>query len=200
MKTTNLPISAASLRSNLKYHLLFLSLILFVSIFAACEQSDVAPTSAPFIDASTSASAANVLTMYPNLSKETAFELQQARAASSRYRNIENARRDGYSDINVVIENMGHHFMKMDHVDATFDPRNPEILVYDLHEDGSYELVAVEYAIPLGLSAEAPAGFTGDGDVWTRNDGFGLWLLHAWVWAYNPDGVFNPTNELVHLH
>jgi len=24
--------------------------------------------------------------------------------------------------------------------------------------------------------------------------------LHAWVWAYNPDGVFNWTNAEVHLH
>jgi hypothetical protein len=27
-----------------------------------------------------------------------------------------------------------------------------------------------------------------------------LWLLHSWVWAYNPQGIFNPTNPMVHLH
>ena len=37
-------------------------------------------------------------------------------------------------------------------------------------------------------------------DVWDGNVGAGLWLLHAWVWCYNPAGVFNPTNPLVHLH
>jgi len=203
MKTTkSLSISADSLRSNLVYNLIFLLLIVLVGILASCEQPDVAPTNAPFKDVSTSATAVepNVITMYSSLSMQTAWELQQARAAAARYRNIENARRDGYGDIDVVVENMGHHFMKVDHVDATFDMRKPEILVYNVNHDGSYELVAVEYAIPLDLSAEAPAGFTGDGDVWDHNDGFGLWLLHAWVYAYNPDGVFNPTNELVHLH
>ncbi len=90
--------------------------------------------------------------------------------------------------------------MKSTLVDATFDPRSPEILVYNKNEDGSIQLVAVEYAIPLELSRKAPQGFTGTLDKWDENTGFGLWLLHAWVWHYNPDGVFNPTNPLVHLH
>ena len=45
------------------------------------------------------------------------------------------------------------------------------------------ELAGVEYLIPMSLSSEAPAGFTGDADVW-RNDmeGFGLWELNVWLW------------------
>jgi hypothetical protein len=128
------------------------------------------------------------------------WELQQARAASARYRNIENAKKDGYGDIAVVVPQMGHHFLRLENLDDKFDYRKPEILVYNKHEDGSYELVAVEYAIPLDLSVNAPAGFTGDSDVWDRNTGFGLWLLHAWVWSFNPNGVFNPTNPSVHTH
>ena len=135
-----------------------------------------------------------------NLPEQTLWELQQTRAATARYRHIKNAIKDGYADIDVVIPGMGHHYMKADLLDATFDIRHPEILVYEKAEDGSFELVAAEYAVPLNLSATAPAGFTGTADVWNRNTGFGLWLLHAWVWRENPDGVFNATNSTVHTH
>lgn len=135
------------------------------------------------------------------LGLRTLWELLQARAATARYRNIKNAIKDGYTDINVVVPNMGHHYMKSAFVDATFEIRKPEILVYNKHENGYFQLVAVEYAVPINLSPNAaPEGFTGAGDMWDRNTGFGLWLLHAWVWYYNPDGVFNPTNPLVHMH
>ena len=92
---------------------------------------------------------------------------------------------------------MGHHFMKTSLVDATFDIRNPEILVYNGLETGNPELVAVEYAVPLTLPM--PEGFTGSDDVWNGTSGFPLWLVHAWVWKYNPSGVFNWTNPTVDL-
>ncbi|MCW3116727.1 MAG: hypothetical protein JWM28_809 [Chitinophagaceae bacterium] len=135
------------------------------------------------------------------LTGQTLWELQQARAATARYRQLKNAIADGYADISVVVPNMGYHYMQSLIVDATFDARKPEILVYNRHDDGSFELVAVEYAVPIDLTPNvAPEGFTGSGDVWDRNTGFGLWLLHAWVWHNNPDGVFNPTNPEVHVH
>lgn len=141
---------------------------------------------------------AEFMNMYSGLGKQTTMELQQARAATARYRNIKNALKDGYTNIGVDVENMGHHYMKPSLVDGTFDIRNPEILVYNGNEEEGFELIAVEYAIPLALPR--PAGFTGSLDVWDGNAGFQLWLLHAWVWTYNPSGVFNPTNPSVHLH
>ena len=138
------------------------------------------------------------MNMYSGLARQTTLELQQARAATARYRNIENALKDGYTNIGVDVENMGHHYMNSSLVDGTFDIRKPEILVYNGNENDGFELVAVEYAIPL--TNPMPAGFTGSTDVWNGTSGFPLWLLHAWVWAYNPDGVFNPTNSEVHLH
>ncbi|HTF30466.1 MAG TPA: hypothetical protein VK625_16550 [Flavitalea sp.] len=137
---------------------------------------------------------------YKDLKKENLAELLQVRAASEKYRDFKKAVEDGYEDISVVTPNMGHHYMKKDIVDSTFDLSKPEILVYNKNHDGEFDLVAVEYAVPLEMSATAPEGFTGTDDVWDRNTGFNLWLLHAWVWHYNPDGVFNPTNPLVHLH
>lgn len=143
----------------------------------------------------------DMLNNYSGLNATTLWELQQARAATARYRDIKNAVKDGYVDIDVVRQNMGYHFLKMDNLDATFDFRKPEILVYNKMEDGSMQLVAVEYAVPIPLTPNnAPAGFTGESDVWKYDTDFNLWLLHAWVWYHNPEGVFNPTNSLVHLH
>ena len=62
---------------------------------------------------------------------------------------------------------------------------------------GPRRLVAVEYAIPLALSARAPAGFAGSADQWSANQAFQLWTLHAWVYEFNPDGVFAPHNPRV---
>jgi len=131
------------------------------------------------------------------LPSQTVWELQQARAATARYRDIKNAIKDGYSNINVDVPNMGHHFMNTKLVDGTFDIRKPEILVYNGLDAGNPELVAVEYAIPL--TDPLPEGFTGSADVWKGDSGFPFWLVHAWVWKFNPDGPFNWTNPTVDL-
>ncbi len=137
---------------------------------------------------------------YKGIGFQTYKELLQVRAATTKYRNINNAFADGYEDINVVMENMGYHFMRSAILDAQFEISKPEILVYNKDNNGIYELVAVEYAAPLDLLPGAPpAGFTGSSDVWDKNLTFGLWTLHAWIWKLNPDGVFNPMNPLVQL-
>jgi len=131
----------------------------------------------------------------------TLSELLRARAATAKYRDFERAKADSFADINVVVPNMGYHFMKSSIVDAKFEITRPEILVYNKRLNGKFELVAVEYAVPISLSPDkAPEGFTGSADVWERNTDFGLWLQHAWIWQFNPDGVFHDTNPLVQVH
>jgi hypothetical protein len=168
--------------------LIVVSLMVGVSV-TGCRKSNVDKTPA------------NVLTQYTNLPEQTRQELQAVQYATVRYRYLDNAITDGYTDINVVVENMGFHYMKASLADTVFDYRKPEILVYNKNHEGVVELVAVEYAVPIALHPEgAPEGFTGSADVWKRDTGFGLWLLHAWVWSYNANGVFNPTNPGIHLH
>jgi hypothetical protein len=143
----------------------------------------------------------NVIDKYSGLSSQAVQELKAVQSATTRYKDIQNAVTDGYTDINVVVQNMGFHYMKAALADTVFNYRQPEILVYNKNHQGQVELVAVEYAVPIALRPNtAPEGFTGTTDVWKRDTGFGLWLLHAWVWAHNPEGVFNPTNPSVHLH
>lgn len=125
-------------------------------------------------------------------------QLLEAREATARYRDINRAIADGYADINVVVPHMGFHYLKAAYLDTVFDHRHPELLVYNrLPWDRHPRLVAVEYAVPLDLAENAPEGFAGDFDQWHRNEPYGLWTLHAWVWYPNPDGVFSELNQWV---
>jgi hypothetical protein len=124
-------------------------------------------------------------------------ELEKARRATARYQDVKNALADGYADINVVLPNMGRHYLKEAQLDATFDAERPELLVYKEEPGGRLTLVALEYAVPLKLSETAPAGFPGGKDGWFADQRFQLWTLHAWVWRENPDGIFHSTNRLV---
>lgn len=180
-------------------------LFLLVSMLALQSCTKEAEQTAPAADAPAvnllASEGADVLEGYTGLSMETMWELRQARAATAKYQILENAFRDGYIDINLPLPNMGYHFMKVPEVDTIIDIRKPEILIYNHDANGNMELVAVEYAVPIALQPDhAPAGFSGDNDVWTYHTGFGLWLLHTWIWKYNPAGVFNPTNPLVMVH
>jgi len=122
-------------------------------------------------------------------------QLEQARNATAKYLDIKQAFADGYANIHVVVPKMGHHYLKSTWLDATFDHQRPELLVYAAIPDTNHlQLVAVEYAVPTNLAATPPEGFDGKQDEWDRNDTFGLWTLHAWVWLPNPDGVFADTN------
>jgi hypothetical protein len=176
----------------------FLALVAFAVVFTGCNKFDFFKHHKG--DSYFMNSNDEFRKRYQELDKQNMQELMKVRAATERYRHIENALKDGYADIAVDVQNMGHHYMKATIVDASFDMTKPEILVYNRDHNGRLQLVAVEYAVPLDLSANAPEGFSGTGDVWDRNTGFGLWLLHAWVWHFNPDGVFNPTNSLIYLH
>lgn len=181
---------------------LILSAMLIVFSITGCKK-DVAVTPAgeeiPTSAAGSAQKGSNGFGNYNGLDPQTVWELQQAKIATARYNNFDNAIADGYVDINVIVPEMGYHFLRMEHLNATFEYDKPEILVYNKEENGRMKLVAVEYAVPIAATANAPAGFTGNNDQWSVYEGV-LWTLHAWIWEYNPEGVFNPTNPLIHLH
>ena len=142
-----------------------------------------------------------LFSQYSGLDPQTLLELQQVKAATAKYQNINNAFADNYGkDPIVVMPNMGYHFLKVELVSPVFDMKKPAILVYNKKNNGKFELVAVEYAVPMSSLPPhvAPEGFTGNDDEWDENTlNTGWWTLHAWVWENNPDGVFKPMNPLV---
>lgn len=135
------------------------------------------------------------------LPAQTIAELFQVRAATVKYMDTTGATADGYVNTGIQLPNMGLHFAKFDLVgDGKFDLTKPEFLVYNKNPNGNFELVAVEYGVPIDFQHTdiPPTGFTGDADEWDFNTlGLGLWTLHAWVWKTNPDGVFKMMNPIV---
>jgi len=178
---------------------LILGTILFIGLLlTACKKDASVTTPAEEIQTAASSNSQG-FGNYKGLLPETVWELQQAKIATAKYNNFDNAIYDGYVDINVIVPEMGYHYLKMENLDDKFEYDKPEILVYNKEENGRMKLVAVEYAVPIALSPNAPAGYTGTNDQWSVYQGV-LWTLHAWVWEYNPAGVFNPTNPLIHVH
>lgn len=126
------------------------------------------------------------------------LQLDAVRDATARFRDVEKAEAAGYHDIGLFVPNMGWHYMKDALVDGRFDPAKPELLVYaDDPCGGKRKLVAVEYAVPFAESKRAPQGFFGRADEWDANQQFELWTLHAWLFEFNENGVFNPFNPRV---
>jgi len=132
-----------------------------------------------------------------HLSDETRKELARARQATTQFHDVEQALKDQYEDLNLFVPGQGFHFLNRSLLNGTFDPEKPQILVYAPTSRGRLRLVALEYAVPVDLSPDAPAGFTGDNDKWHIETAFGLWVLHAWVWQANPNGIFADFNPNV---
>lgn len=129
-------------------------------------------------------------------------DLAAVRQATLQYRDAAAAEADGYALLDVCFEDevndagMGYHLLKGVN-DAVLDPEAPEALVYEPTPDGGLgRLVGVEYIVPMSLSATAPEVM---GVPLHANETLGLWVLHAWVWRGNPNGVladYNPTVAL----
>jgi hypothetical protein len=143
--------------------------------------------------------ALTVVTTPDNLSAATNQQLARARRGTAKYHDIAQAEADGYVNINIYESGEGLHYVNFSLVDANFDPEHPEVLLYaPVPHENRMELVAVEYVVPLSLSSGAPAGFSGDADVWRENsEGLGLWELNAWIWTHNSNGMFAFKNPRV---
>jgi hypothetical protein len=149
-------------------------------------------------------------------------ELASARAASALYRSIARARADGYFQVTQFIPGLGLHMANLHIRQDVFDPTHPQLLLYMPKRSGGYVLAGVGYMfVHQGVP---PEGFVGGQDVWhfhtnlcflpdgsvtlapgraacrTRSGVFQkqtAWLLHAWIWRANPNGVFTEANPMV---
>jgi hypothetical protein len=184
----------------MKYWVFFLLIFVAAIVMIGCEQQQPVSSEAAQIEPLTTEEMSVFGEMGNSLNKHRDIprvvkELREARKATKKYRDLNKALADGYADANVFVPKMGYHYLKAEILDATFNHKRPELLVYaNVRGKQGLQLVALEYAVPTNLSATPPAGFTGDFDQWDRNDAFGLWTLHAWVWLPNPDGVFADFN------
>lgn len=128
------------------------------------------------------------------------LEVNQLKAATSKYVDVNVATNEGFIDVSGFVPNMGHHYLLPPRADGIFELEKPETLLYAPDGNGNMEFVAVEYVVPiadLNNPGSPPEGFTGDLDEWEINQNIGQWQLHVWIGKENPDGIFTPFNPAV---
>jgi hypothetical protein len=131
-----------------------------------------------------------------SLSPLTLRELARARRATARYHDLANALADGFVDGNLYTSGEGYHYVNPLLIDGHFDLEQPEVLLYAARPgEQGLKLVAVEYVSPNTLPV--PEGFTGDDDVWESEEPFPIWVLNAWIWLDNPNGLFTFLNPRI---
>jgi len=138
-----------------------------------------------------------------------------ARRASETFSDRSAAIAAGYRRVGMDFPSMGEHWVNPALVlEERFDVARPAILTYTVVQ-GRPTLLGVVYAIPLAPGVEPPAAF-GPEATWHEHNGSveeesllpehhsmsmpsagsgtRLAILHAWVRAPNPDGVFAAEN------
>lgn len=96
---------------------------------------------------------------------------------------------------------MGIHLLLQDRLDRTLVASEPEVLLYEKRQNGSYKLTGVEYVVAGGPQPELfgqKLTITNLGRY--GNPGANVRTLHAWIWKPNPTpeiGIFAPWNPRV---
>ena len=96
---------------------------------------------------------------------------------------------------------MGYHYFNKQLVDdLVVDELKPEALVYASRPNGKLRLVAVEWVVPGANSnppgVSAPPTVLGH-EMVILVPAVGFYTLHAWIWQYNPAGLFAHWNPNV---
>jgi len=114
-------------------------------------------------------------------------DLAPLRRATAQFHDLDATLASGRVDLHLCVDQMGQHFADPNtFADGVLDPVNPEAMVYADDGKGHLRLVAVEWVSTTpGQVMNIPLHFNPDVD---------LWVLHAWVWSPNPDGMFADMN------
>ena len=164
------------------------------------------------------------------LGPEVLAGLAQLRQATARFHDLDDASAAGYTvwspdpfAPNATCPssaegNMGYHRVNVSlrggaanpaAGDATIDPLNPEMLLYEKRPDGSVHLVGVEYLVFTAAwervhgAGAPPPGVFGEPLLASTHTFPGNpnpiphYELHVWIWTSNPLGMFHPWNPTV---
>jgi hypothetical protein len=145
-------------------------------------------------------------------------ELAQVRRVTARFHRVEEAIEAGYelgwvngSGVRILTGcvshptagAMGYHYFNADLMaDNAVDALEPEALVYASAPNGGLKLVAVEWVVrgpnsnPPGVS-EPPSVLGMEMHILVPPPGPAFYLMHGWVWAHNPSGMFADWNPEV---
>lgn len=140
--------------------------------------------------------------------RKPANELAEARRATAKYHDVEEAKKDGFQVLGGCISNatgaVGFHYVNFDNVvDREILPHKPEILIYNPDPSGRLQLVALEYFKrdvdqDLTTNDDMPElfgePFVGPIPGQTPDQPI-HYEMHAWLWRDNPDGMFAHFNR-----
>jgi hypothetical protein len=133
-------------------------------------------------------------------------QLEEVREVTAPFHNLKAAQAAGFNLVpgldycfnNPGVGGMGFHYINVSRLDTVVDFLKPEALVYAPSRTGKLQLVAVEYIVPIGAwnaaHAKPPTLF---GQTFELNQTLGVYTLHAWIWRFNPLGVFSDWNPRV---
>lgn len=142
------------------------------------------------------------------LTSDMRRELAALHPLFARYHDLDKAIADGYEFVGPCVSDpalggMGDHYSLNAEIDfgrgdGTYALETPQYLVYAPQKNGRRRLAALDYTVPYEKwhSAEPPAFF---GIPFTRNDGFGVWMFHIWLFEHNGRNVrqFQPEGSAV---
>lgn len=170
-----------------------------LAVVAAAAVVGACANETPVQPASPVASRAALATMPATQTDGAIATLQRVTA---RYHDLEVAKRDdfvllhecesrpGEGPVGIVYVHIGRL------MDGVIDPATPDALIYEPTRNGRPRLVGVEFAVPYPLwPGQEPPKFLGA--TFQREDEFGVFALHAWVWRHNPEGLFAESNPNV---
>ena len=139
---------------------------------------------------------------FATLPKERREAIAILRRVTAAYQDIDAAIADGFvllhpcedrpgeGPVGIVYVHMGRL------LDGVIDLKSPDALIYNPGTGAKPELFGVEFAITYGMwTAPQPPQFLGA--QFQREDEFGVWAMHAWVWRDNPEGLFAESHPRV---
>ncbi len=147
--------------------------------------------------------------------RDVRSDLRKAASVSVRYHRVAKAIRDGFAPFAIPEEvggalltirgeeitcfdsptgGMGVHYVR--HIDGNVDPGDPEAMVYEVGRHNRLKLVALEYIIPEEFvdPGAPPVLF---GRTMHHHSYLPVYILHVWLWKWNPSGLFADFNPRV---
>lgn len=129
--------------------------------------------------------------------------IAELRRATARYHNLAAAEADGFVPVITECEQReGEVAVAIPYVslerllDGALEPSLPDALLYEPSEKGTLTLVGVEMLVPYPLwTSPEPPRFLGV--PLQREDEFGVFGIHVWIWRHNPAGMFAVENPRV---
>lgn len=128
-------------------------------------------------------------------------QLRAVRQATAQYHSTTQALDAGYlpDDHCVAVPGlggMGFHWANPGLIDDTFDPMQPEAVLYAEGPGGNLVLVAVEYIV-LDVGQPRPSFGDRPFDIRGTPNPAPHWSLHVWLYQPNPNGIFTPFNPTI---